>query len=63
MKTVGKNVREIRVRDSTGAYRVIYITTINETVYILHAFQKKTPATSKRDLEVATARDGCWDDD
>jgi len=56
MKNVGVGVREIRVRDATGAYRVIYIATFVDALYILHAFQKKTQATSKRDLDLATRR-------
>jgi phage-related protein len=56
MKTIGTGVREIRVRDASGAFRVIYIAALEDAVYILHAFQKKTGATSKRDLDLATAR-------
>jgi len=56
MKTVGPGVREIRVREASGAYRVIYIATFENAVYVLHAFQKKTQATSKRDLDLATTR-------
>jgi len=44
------------VRDASGAFRVIYIATLEDAVYILHAFQKKTEATSKRDLDLATTR-------
>jgi phage-related protein len=56
MTTIGAGVREIRVRDATGAFRVIYIATLADAIYVLHAFAKKTPATSKRDLDLATAR-------
>ena len=56
MKTVGPGVREIRVREESGAYRVIYIATPEDAVYVLHAFQKKAQATSKRDLDLATVR-------
>jgi phage-related protein len=56
MRSVGPGVREIRVRDAFGAYRVIYIATLEDAVYVLHAFQKKTQATSKRDLDLATTR-------
>lgn len=56
LKTIGAGVREIRVRDASGAFRVIFIATLKDAVYILHAFQKKTEATSKRDLDLATAR-------
>ena len=48
-------VREIRVRDEAGAYRILYLATFLESVYVLHAFQKKTRKTPKSDLK--TARD------
>ena len=56
MKTVGPGVREIREREASGAYRVIYIATLEDAVYVLHAFQKKTQTTSRRDLDLATTR-------
>ncbi len=56
VKTVGQGVTEIRVRDESGAYRVIYLATFPEAVYVLHAFQKKTQKTAKTDLELARAR-------
>lgn len=49
-------VEAIRVWDETGTYRVIDTARQVETVYVLHAFQKKTPAPSKRDLDIAKAR-------
>ena len=56
MSTIGKGVEEIRVRDDAGIYRVIYTARIAEAVYVLHAFQKKTQATSKPDIEIAKER-------
>jgi phage-related protein len=56
MKGIGPGVREIRVRDAAGAFRVIYIATWANAVYVLHAFQKKTQQTSKRDLMIAEIR-------
>lgn len=56
MKRIGTGVREIRVRDAAGAFRVIYIATWADAVYVLHAFQKKTQQTSKRDLMIAETR-------
>jgi phage-related protein len=56
MKTVGVGVNEIRVRDSTGAYRVIYLTTRPEAVYVLHCFQKKSEKTSQYDIDLAKRR-------
>jgi len=56
MRTIGRGVEEIRVRDDSGAYRVIYTARLADAVYVLHAFQKKTQATSQRDLDLAKKR-------
>jgi phage-related protein len=54
--SIGPGVREIRVRDASGAFRVLYIATIRDAVYVLHAFQKKDQKTAKRDLDLARTR-------
>lgn len=56
MPTVGQGVREIRIRDAAGAFRIIYIAKFADAVYVLHCFQKKTEKTSKADLELASKR-------
>jgi phage-related protein len=56
MKTVGAGVNELRVRDGSGAFRVIYLATRPEAVYVLHCFQKKTRKTRKADIELAARR-------
>jgi len=56
MPAIGPGVREIRVRDASGAFRVIYVAAFAEAVYVLHAFAKKTRRTSQRDLALAQAR-------
>jgi phage-related protein len=56
MPSIGEGVEEIRVRDEAGVFRVIYTARLRDEVVVLHAFQKKTRATSKRDLELARAR-------
>jgi phage-related protein len=56
MSTVGPGVREIRIRDDSGALRVVYVTKLADAVYVLHCFQKKTQATAKRDLDLAERR-------
>jgi phage-related protein len=53
MRTIEAGVREIRLREESGAYRVIYIAKLKEAVYVLHAFQKKTQKTAKADIETA----------
>lgn len=56
MPSVGAGIREIRIRDSAGAFRVIYVAKFDDAVYVLHCFQKKTQATSRRDLELSEKR-------
>ena len=56
MATVGQGVREIRIRDADGAFRVMYVAKIADAVYVLHCFQKKAQKTSKTDLDLATKR-------
>ncbi len=55
MNSVGAGVREIRVR-VLGEWRILYVAKIEDAVYVLHAFQKKTQKTSKSDLELARKR-------
>jgi len=56
MKTVGQGVKEIRVRDAVGAFRVLYVAKFADAVYVLHCFQKKTEKTSKADIDLAAKR-------
>jgi phage-related protein len=56
MSSVGAGVREIRVRDESGAFRVLYVAKFEDAVYVLHCFQKKTQATPKRDVDLAERR-------
>lgn len=56
MNSVGAGVREIRVRDERGIFRVMYVAKFGDGVYVLHCFQKKTQKTSGGDMEIATRR-------
>ncbi|MDZ4313642.1 MAG: type II toxin-antitoxin system RelE/ParE family toxin [Azonexus sp.] len=56
MPTIGQGVKEIRIRDAAGAFRVIYVAKFADAVYVLHCFQKKTQKTSKPDLDLAERR-------
>ena len=53
---VGAGAREIRIKDASGIYRLMYVAKFEEAVYVLHCFQKKTQATSKHDKAIAGAR-------
>jgi Phage-related protein len=56
MSTIGQGVREIRIRDADGAFRVIYVAKFEAAIYVLHCFQKKTQKTSREDIALATRR-------
>lgn len=53
---IGAGTREIRIRDASGAFRVMYVAKFEEAIYVLHCFQKKTQTTSKHDKEIAETR-------
>ena len=56
MNSVGRGVREIRIRDENGAFRVIYVAKFEDSIYVLHCFPKKTQTTRKADIDLAAAR-------
>jgi phage-related protein len=56
MNTVGRGVREIRIRNAAGAFRMLYVAQFDDAIYVLHCFQKKTQKTSKADLNLAALR-------
>jgi len=56
MPSVGSGVREIRIREESGAYRVFYVTHFGEHIYVLHAFTKKTQKTALSDINIGKAR-------
>lgn len=56
LPAAGRGVSEIRIREESGIYRVLYVVKFPEAVYVLHAFQKKTQQTSMKDIDVARTR-------
>ena len=56
MPSIGAGVKEIRIGDETGAFRVIYLARLADAIHVLHCFQKKTQQTSKTDIELARKR-------
>ncbi len=56
MPTVGAGVVEIRVRDATGSFRLMYVAKWADAIYVLHVFEKKSQKTAKLDLALAEKR-------
>ncbi len=55
VREVGPGVREIRIRAETW-YRVLYLATLPNAVYVLHAFTKKDRKIPKQDIDLAKRR-------
>jgi phage-related protein len=55
MPTVGAGVAEIRIRTGTE-HRLFFIARFEEAVYVLHAFEKKSQKTARKDIELGRAR-------
>lgn len=60
MPAIGKGVEEIRVWEDSRTYRVVYAARSADAVVVLHAFQKKSQVTAKRDIELARQRWAQW---
>lgn len=57
MPSIGPGVEELRIRDSrSAAFRIIYVARHAGAVYVLHAFQKQTQKTERKDIELARQR-------
>jgi phage-related protein len=56
MESVGPGVWELKEQDERAWYRVMYLSKIDNVIYVLHCFEKRSRKTDKRDLEVAKER-------
>jgi phage-related protein len=56
MPIVGEGVHELRFRDSSGIYRLVYILLGAGTIWLLHAFVKKIAQTPRQNIELARKR-------
>lgn len=55
-KIVNTPLWELRVKDSTGQYRIFYFIIENNTYILLHGFKKKTEKTPRQEIELALKR-------
>jgi phage-related protein len=56
MPSVGLGGNELRVREDSGAVRVLDVARFAEAICVLHAFQKKAQKTSKQGIDLARRR-------
>jgi phage-related protein len=58
-KGLGPGVHEIVEDDASGTFRAVYTVQFRKAVYVLHAFQKKSPSgvrTARTDIELIEDR-------
>ena len=56
---LGAGVMEIAVHDATRTFRAVYTVSIGDSIYVIHAFQKKSKAgisTPKSEMELIRQR-------
>lgn len=59
MPSIGSGVHELRLKDRSGQYRVIYYYRgVFDEIYFLHAFKKTTEKTPKKNIDLAQKRLG-----
>lgn len=56
LPSVGTGVFELRDQDERSWYRVIYLSRINDVLYVLHCFEKKSREMPRKDFEKARQR-------
>ena len=56
MKSIGPSVFELKDSDERTWYRVIYLSKVGNTIYILHCFEKDSRKTDGLEVAIATQR-------
>jgi phage-related protein len=56
LSNIHPGLNELRFKDSAGIYRVFYYVKVKDVIYLLHAFQKKTPKTPQKEMTLAIRR-------
>lgn len=56
MNSIGAGVYELKESDERTWYRVIYLSKVGNTIYVLHCFEKDSRKTDRRDIEIASQR-------
>ena len=56
MSSIGAGVYELKEADERTWYRAIYLSKVDNIIYVLHCFEKDSRKTDRRDIEVAVQR-------
>jgi phage-related protein len=53
---VGPGTKEIRIKQTDGVFRVMYVAKFEDAIYVLHCFKKKSQKTSQKDKDLSVQR-------
>jgi phage-related protein len=56
LSSIGTGVFELRDQDERAWYRVVFLSRINDVIYVLHSFEKKSREIPRKDFEKAKQR-------
>ena len=56
LPSIGKGVYELKDADKRTWYRVMYLSKIDDVIYVLHCFEKDSRKTGRRDINIAQER-------
>lgn len=56
MKGLGSGVIEVALAYRSDAYRTVYAVTLGEDIWVVHAFQKKSIKTPKKEIDLIRSR-------
>lgn len=56
MSSIDASVFELKEADERTWYRAIYLSKIDNVIYVLHCFEKDSRKTDRRDIEIASHR-------
>lgn len=56
LSNIKKGLSEVRLKDSSGIYRVFYFIKKGDAIYMLHAFKKKTQKIPQKEIDIVLKR-------
>lgn len=56
VRPIENKIYEVRAKDKSGIYRVLYFAYKEKTFVMLHGFQKKTQVTPRKEIDIAIKR-------
>ena len=50
---LGAGTKEIRIKQTDGVFRMMYVAKFEDAIYVLHCFKKKSQKTSQKDKDLS----------